>query len=169
MQLRCLVLCAVGVANDAHAMRLMIQRVASAHVVADGVETARIQRGLLVLLGVGPQDAQTDADWLAGKLARLRIFPDDAGKMNRSVVEVQGGLIIVSQFTLFAQTAKGNRPAFTGAAAPAQAIPLYEYFLAACASATGIAVGSGRFGANMQLHLVNDGPVTIWMDSQQRE
>src|SRR5690606_30977128 len=110
-----------------------------------------------------------DIAWLAGKIARLRIFPDDEGRMNRSVVDVDGGLIVVSQFTLFAATAKGNRPAFTASAPPEQARTLYESFLARLALEADHAVGSGRFGADMQVSLINDGPVTILIDSQRRE
>lgn len=150
-------------------MRAVIQRVQEAAVVAAGEETACIGRGMLILLGVGPQDSDADIAWLAGKIARLRIFPDDNGKMNRSVVDIDGGLIVVSQFTLFAATAAGNRPAFTAAAPPEQAQRLYQAFIATLAQNAGRAVGSGRFGADMQVSLINDGPVTILIDSQRRE
>jgi D-aminoacyl-tRNA deacylase len=150
-------------------MRAVIQRVSRAAVSVEGVETARIDRGLLILLGVGPQDDEGDVTWLAGKIARMRIFPDDDGKMNRSIVDCDGGVIVVSQFTLFAETAKGNRPSFTASAAPALAIPLYERFVAQLAIDAKRPVGTGRFGADMAVDLCNDGPVTIVMDSRQRE
>lgn len=150
-------------------MRAVIQRVREAAVVAEGLETARIGIGLLILLGVGPGDGEEDITWLAGKIARLRIFPDETGRMNRSVVDVDGGLIVVSQFTLFAATAKGNRPAFTASAPAEQARSHYEAFLARLAQEADRVVGSGRFGADMQVALINDGPVTILIDSQRRE
>lgn len=150
-------------------MRAVIQRVQEAAVAVAGEQTARIGRGLLILLGVAPQDGEDDLRWLAGKIARLRIFPDDQGKMNRSVVDVDGGLIVVSQFTLFAATATGNRPAFTAAAPPEQAQRLYQAFLTQLAQDAGRVVGSGRFGADMQVALINDGPVTILIDSHRRE
>ncbi len=150
-------------------MRAVIQRVQEAAVVVASEDIARIGRGLLILLGVGPHDSDADITWLAGKIARLRIFPDDAGKMNRSVVDSDGGLIVVSQFTLFAATAAGNRPAFTAAAPPEQAQRQYLSFVAQLAHDAGRPVGSGRFGADMQVSLVNDGPVTILIDSQRRE
>lgn len=150
-------------------MRAVIQRVREAAVVVEGLETARIGTGLLILLGVGPSDGDEDIAWLAGKIARLRIFPDETGRMNRSVVEVDGGVIVVSQFTLFAATAKGNRPAFTASAPPEQARARYESFLVRLAQEANRPVGSGRFGADMQVALINDGPVTILIDSQRRE
>lgn len=137
--------------------------------VVEGLETARIGTGLLILLGVGPHDGEDDIAWLAGKIARLRIFPDETGRMNRSVVDVDGSLIVVSQFTLFAATAKGNRPAFTASAPPELARSLYETFLVRLAQEANRVVGSGRFGADMQVALTNDGPVTILIDSQRRE
>ena len=150
-------------------MRTVIQRVASAAVSVDGSERGRIGRGLLILLGVGHEDREEDAAWLAGKLARLRIFPDDAGLMNRSVVDIDGGLLAISQFTLFASTAKGNRPAYLAAAAPAHAEPLYRRFVELLAQAAGRTVATGVFGADMRVELVNDGPVTIVIDSRARE
>lgn len=150
-------------------MRTVVQRVASAAVAVDGVERGRIGRGLLILLGVGQDDGEEDAAWLAGKLARLRIFADDAGLMNRSVVDVDGGLLAISQFTLFASTAKGNRPAWLAPAAPARAEPLYRRFVELLAAAAARPVATGVFGADMRVELVNDGPVTIVIDSRARE
>jgi D-tyrosyl-tRNA(Tyr) deacylase len=152
-------------------MRVVVQRVSRAAVAIAGRECARIGGGLLVLLGVAVGDAAEDAAWLAGKVARLRIFADDAGLMNRAVgVEgAPGGLLVVSQFTLLASTCHGNRPAFTRAARPEQAEPLYREFVALLAAASGRPVATGEFGADMQVELVNDGPVTIVIDSKLRE
>ena len=150
-------------------MRGVIQRVRGAAVTIDGAEVARIDRGLLLLVGVEEGDAATDADWLAEKIARMRIFADDDGKMNRSVVDVDGGLLAVSQFTLHASTQKGNRPSFLRAARPEEAVPLYERFLAALEREAGRPVARGVFAADMQVSLVNDGPVTIPIDSRRRE
>jgi D-tyrosyl-tRNA(Tyr) deacylase len=134
-----------------------------------GREVGRIDTGLVVLVGVETGDGPADAAWLAGKIAALRIFPDEAGKMNRSVCEIGGGLLVVSQFTLHAATARGNRPGFTRAAKPEEAIPLYEAFLADIERETGRRPERGVFGADMQVSLVNDGPVTILIDSRARE
>jgi D-tyrosyl-tRNA(Tyr) deacylase len=134
-----------------------------------GREVGRIDTGLVVLVGVETGDGPADAAWLAGKIAALRIFPDEAGKMNRSVCELGGGLLVVSQFTLHAATARGNRPGFTRAAKPEEAIPLYEAFLADIERETGRRPERGVFGADMQVSLVNDGPVTILIDSRARE
>jgi D-tyrosyl-tRNA(Tyr) deacylase len=144
-------------------MKALIQRVSEARVEIDGQVVGAIGRGLLVLLGVETGDETTAADRLARKIAALRIFEDEAGKMNRSVLEVGGGLLVVSQFTLLADLRKGNRPSFIAAALPAVAEPLYEHF---CANlrAQGLVVATGRFGARMAVRLVNDGPVTIWLD-----
>jgi len=150
-------------------MRAVIQRVSTASVTITGNEHAAIGQGLMVLLGVGPDDNQDDVVWLAGKIARLRIFADETGKMNRSVADINGECLVVSQFTLFAATEKGNRPAFTGAASPTIAIPLYEAFVAALARDSNRPVKTGEFGADMQVSLTNDGPVTIVIDSQRRE
>ncbi len=150
-------------------MRAVIQRVGEASVVIAGECVAAIGPGLLVFVGVDPADAPADAAWLAGKIARLRIFPDDRGRMDRSVVDRGGRCLVVSQFTLFAATAAGNRPSFTGAAPPVVAVPLYERFLAELAAACGAPVASGRFAADMQVRLVNDGPVTIAIDSRRRD
>lgn len=150
-------------------MRIVIQRVSSASVEIRGSEAGEIGGGLLVLLGIEESDAREDADWLVGKLTKMRIFPDAGGLMNRSVTDAAGSILVVSQFTLHASTKKGNRPSFIRAARPEQAIPLYEYFLSAIEFATGARPERGEFGADMQVKLVNDGPVTIIMDSRSRE
>jgi D-tyrosyl-tRNA(Tyr) deacylase len=145
-------------------MKAVLQRVSEASVEIEGRVIGAIGRGLLVLLGIEAEDRPATGDLLARKSAALRIFEDDAGKMNRSVLEVGGSLLVVSQFTLLADLRKGNRPSFIAAAPPEQAEPLYERF---CASlrAQGVPVATGRFGARMAVRLVNDGPVTIWLDS----
>lgn len=145
-------------------MRAVLQRVSNARVEVDGAVTGSIGPGLLVLLGVGQGDTEKDADYLAGKIAGLRVFPDEAGKMNRSVAECSGALLVVSQFTLYGDCRKGRRPSFDGAAAPDHANRLYEYFVAQ-ARAHGLRVETGVFQASMAVHLVNDGPVTLLLDS----
>jgi D-aminoacyl-tRNA deacylase len=150
-------------------MRVVVQRVSEAAVAIAGQEVGRIGTGLVVLVGVETGDTPADAAWLAGKLAALRIFPDEAGKMNKSIREVGGESLVVSQFTLHAATAKGNRPGFTRAAKPEEAIPLYEAFLADLEQETGRRPERGVFAADMQVSLVNDGPVTILIDSRARE
>ena len=150
-------------------MRAVIQRVSEAAVTIQGAETRRIGPGLLVLLGVGPEDGSEDLLWLSGKIAKLRIFADAEGLMNAAVREIGGEILVVSQFTLFASTKKGNRPSFQEAAPPALAIPLYEAFVAALEEETGVRPVTGEFGADMKVALVNDGPVTILMDSKKRE
>jgi D-aminoacyl-tRNA deacylase len=150
-------------------MRLVIQRASEASVSIGGERVAQIGQGLVVLIGIEAADSHEDADWLAGKLVQMRIFGDAEGKMNLSLKDIAGGLIVVSQFTLHASTKKGNRPSFIRAARPEQAIPLYEYFLAVCERELAGPVGCGQFGADMQVALVNDGPVTITMDSRARE
>ena len=145
-------------------MRMVIQRVAEASVTVDGQVTGTIGPGLLVLLGIAKTDSQRDADFLVEKLAGLRIFPDEAGKMNRSVREAGGSLLLVSQFTLYGDCRKGRRPGFDLAAGPQQAVELYQYFIAQ-ARKTGVPVETGIFQAMMQVRLVNDGPVTIICDS----
>lgn len=150
-------------------MRCVIQRVSEAAVTIAGERVAEVGRGLLILVGVEEGDGGADADWLAEKIARMRIFADDAGRMNRSVVDVDGGLLVVSQFTLHAQTARGNRPGFTRAARPPEAVPLYERFLASLEREAARPVARGVFAADMQVSLVNDGPVTILVDSRRRE
>jgi D-tyrosyl-tRNA(Tyr) deacylase len=150
-------------------MRAVVQRVTRASVTVAGEITGEIDRGLLVLLGVGQGDTEADAQWLAEKIAALRIFEDADGKMNRSVVDVAGGLLVVSQFTLFASTRKGTRPSFNDAAKPDLAIPLYEAFNRFAGAALGRPVATGRFAAMMDVALVNDGPVTIVIDTKTRE
>jgi D-tyrosyl-tRNA(Tyr) deacylase len=150
-------------------MRAILQRTLQASVTVNNQTTAEIKSGLLILLGVEDGDGGEDVEWLSGKVARIRIFADDEGKMNRSVTEAGGGIIVVSQFTLHASTKKGNRPSFLRSAAPTISEPLYEKFCAALEKETGTPVGRGIFGADMKVALVNDGPVTIFIDSRNRE
>ena len=147
-------------------MRTVIQRVSSASVTIGGEVRSSIGPGLLVLLGVGHEDGGKDIDYLVRKIAGLRIFNDADGVMNRSVVDTGGDIIVVSQFTLMASTKKGNRPSYVGAAGHEKAIPLYEQFCKSLSAAIGKPVGTGEFGADMKVALVNDGPVTICIDSQ---
>jgi D-aminoacyl-tRNA deacylase len=144
-------------------MRAVCQRVSRARVSVDGAPVGEIGTGLVVLLGIAARDDEAEVERLAGKVARLRIFEDDSGKFARSLLDVGGAALVVSQFTLIADTRKGNRPSFTDAAAPDEAEPLYEQFCAALA-ATGVRVEHGRFGARMAVELVNDGPVTIVLE-----
>jgi len=146
------------------AMRGVVQRVARAEVRVDGRTVGSIGSGMLVFVGVGEGDTADQADWLAGKLSRLRIFEDDEGRMNRSVVDVGGAVLVVSQFTLLADTSRGNRPSFIGAAAPDVAEPLVGR-VAAELRALGLEVAMGEFGAHMEVDLLNDGPVTILLES----
>ena len=150
-------------------MRLLVQRVREASVVVDDATVARIGTGLLVLAGVAPDDAADDRGWLARKLVELRVFDDDQGLMNRSVLDVGGDVLAVSQFTLYASTRKGNRPSWSRAAPPETAAPQFDAFVAVLAARLGRPVATGRFGAHMQVALINDGPVTIWLDSRNRE
>ncbi|QYM77691.1 D-tyrosyl-tRNA(Tyr) deacylase [Horticoccus luteus] len=150
-------------------MRVVLQRVSQAHVTIAGRVVGRIDRGLLILLGIAAGDTLSDAEWLVRKIVGLRIFPDDAGALNRSVQDVAGDLLVISQFTLIASTRKGTRPSFNDAARLDAARPLYEQFLDLAATALGRPVAAGEFGADMQVALVNDGPVTIVIDSRQRE
>lgn len=150
-------------------MRVVVQRVASARVEVAGEVAGAIESGLLVLAGFEESDTDPDLAWMSTKLARLRIFPDAAGVMNRSVTEVNGKILAVSQFTLFASTKKGCRPSWDRAARPEVAQPLFQRFVQRLENALGCPVQTGVFGADMQLHLVNDGPVTITIDSRQRE
>jgi D-tyrosyl-tRNA(Tyr) deacylase len=150
-------------------MRALIQRVSSASVAISGAVKEAIGPGLLVLLAVEESDTAADIQWLSGKIARLRIFNDEQGLMNRSVQETGGAILVVSQFTLFASTKKGNRPSFSRAANPQIAIPLYNQFLLRLAADLGRPVASGEFGADMKVSLLNDGPVTILMDSKNPE
>ncbi len=150
-------------------MRTVIQRVSEADVTIGDQVKAAIGPGLLVLVAVDDVDTAEDVEWLSGKIARLRVFSDEAGLMNRSVQDIAGELLVISQFTLFASTRKGNRPSYTRSARPEVAVPLYEKFLAQLAAESGRPVRAGEFGADMQVTLVNDGPVTILIDSRQRE
>lgn len=149
-------------------MRIVIQRVSSASVAIGGSVKSSIGPGLLILLGIGHDDDVSDIEYLVRKTSQLRIFDDDAGVMNRSILETGGGVIVVSQFTLMASTRKGNRPSYVGAAGHETAVPLYERFCALLSAALGREVLTGTFGADMAVSLVNDGPVTICMDSKNR-
>jgi D-tyrosyl-tRNA(Tyr) deacylase len=150
-------------------MRAVIQRVSQASVTINGSVTGAIGKGLLILLGIEPPDTDQDIEWLIGKIVRLRIFNDDQGLMNRSVQDVSGDILLISQFTLFASIKKGNRPSFSRAAPPELAVPLYEKFKAKLTEQFGKAVETGEFGADMKVSLLNDGPVTIVIDSKTPE
>ncbi len=150
-------------------MRVIIQRVSEASVTIDGTVKSAIGWGLLVLLGIEHEDTNEDIAWLCKKITQLRIFGDEEGKMNRSVQDIDGEILVISQFTLHASTKKGNRPSYIKAARPEVAVPLYERFLDQLSITLGKTVGSGTFGADMKVRLLNDGPVTIWIDSRQRE
>ena len=150
-------------------MRAVIQRVSEASVVVEDEKVANIQQGLLVLLGIEIEDTKEDADWLANKISALRILSDSEGKMNNSILDVDGDVIVVSQFTLHAKTKKGNRPSYIKSARPEQAIPLYDQFKKELSEVIGKQVQSGEFGADMKVSLVNDGPVTITVDSKNKE
>lgn len=145
-------------------MRVVLQRVTQAQVVVADAIVGQIKQGLVVLLGIAPGDTAKDAEWLAEKILTLRLFADDAGKMNLSLIDIQGELLVVSQFTLYGDCQKGRRPSFTGAAVPAVAEPLYESFLEACRM-LGIKTEAGIFGASMAVTLTNDGPVTLMLES----
>lgn len=150
-------------------MRALIQRVKNASVTIDGKKFSEINQGLLILLGIEEADTQEDINWLAGKIARLRIFSDENAAMNLSVHDIDGDCMVVSQFTLHANTKKGNRPSFVKAARPEIAIPLYGQFILQLENETGKKVATGSFGAMMDVTLINDGPVTLWIDSKNRE
>lgn len=150
-------------------MRVVLQRVSSAKVTVDGVVAGHIGKGMLILLGVTHDDTNSDADWLAAKVAQLRIFNDAEGKMNLSLADVGGEVLVVSQFTLHASTKKGNRPSYIASAPPMIARELYDYFVKKMEDLIGANVKTGIFGAMMQVELINDGPVTILMDSKNRE
>ena len=150
-------------------MRLLIQRVSRASVTIDGSEFSRIGKGLLVLVGIEQADTQEDIDWLTGKLCRLRIFDDEQGVMNLDIQQIGGEVMVVSQFTLHASTKKGNRPSYIKAAPEAISRPMYERFVESVKSDLGKEVATGSFGADMKVELINDGPVTIWIDSKNRE
>lgn len=150
-------------------MRLVIQRVSHASVTIANEVHGAIRQGLLILVGIEEADTEEDVRWLAQKAVHLRIFDDENGVMNRSVADIDGGILTISQFTLLAQTRKGNRPSYIRAARHETAIPLYEMFCAETSALLGKPVETGIFGADMQVELLNDGPVTIWMDSKNRE
>jgi len=148
-------------------MRALVQRVSKAYVEVNEKKISSIDKGLLVLLGVQDTDDQTDISWLSNKIIKMRLFEDDNGKMNQSIEDIKGQLLIVSQFTLHASIKKGNRPSFMAAAHPEIALPLYQTFVSECQKQ--IPTQTGQFGAMMQVGLVNDGPVTIWLDSRNKE
>jgi D-tyrosyl-tRNA(Tyr) deacylase len=150
-------------------MRAVLQRVTSASCMVNGQITGQIDTGFLVLLGVEDADTNEDAQWLAQKIVGMRVFGDENGLMNKALADVDGSILLISQFTLFAQTKKGNRPSFIRAARPDKAIPLYEHMIELLNTLTGKATATGIFGADMKISLVNDGPVTITMDTKNRE
>lgn len=150
-------------------MRVVLQRVSSASVHINNEVRGAIEKGFLVLLGIEAADETADIDWLCRKLMNMRVFSDENDLMNRSIKDISGAFLVVSQFTLHASTKKGNRPSFIRAARPEQAIPLYEQFVQTLATVSGLDVETGEFGADMQVHLVNDGPVTIVIDSRNKE
>jgi D-tyrosyl-tRNA(Tyr) deacylase len=150
-------------------MRALIQRVSKASVTIDGKVKSKIDKGLLILLGIEDADDSSDIEWLCSKISSLRIFSDEDDKMNLSILDINGDVIVVSQFTLHASTKKGNRPSYIKAARPEKAIPLYEEFLKVMDTKIDSTVASGEFGAMMDVELINDGPVTIMMDSKRRE
>lgn len=149
-------------------MKVIIQRVSEASVTVDQKVVGKIAKGFLILLGIGTEDSKADADWLIQKTVGLRVFNDTEGLMNRSLTEVGGRVLVISQFTLMASTKKGNRPSYIQAARPEQAIPLYEYFIQKLEQQLGEKVETGIFGADMKVRLLNDGPVTIPIDSKNR-
>lgn len=150
-------------------MRAVIQRVSHAACKVDGVIIGEVQTGLLVLLGVEDADTTEDVDWLANKIVNMRIFGDENDLMNKSLMDVSGNILLISQFTLFAQTKKGNRPSFIRAAHPNKAVPLYELMITTLEKLLGKKIGTGVFGADMKVGLLNDGPVTVIMDTKDRE
>lgn len=152
-----------------HSMRAVIQRVIRASVTVENVVRGAIGRGLLILLAVETADTATDADWLSGKIVRLRIFPDEAGVMNLGVREIGGDILLISQFTLYASTRKGNRPSYSRAAGPREAMLLYEAVVQRLNAELGKPIQTGRFGADMKVELANDGPVTVIIDSKLKE
>lgn len=150
-------------------MRALLQRVTGASVtVKDKVQNS-IGKGLLIFIGVEPEDTEVDANWLSRKIAKMRLFSDSKGVMNDSIMDVEGEFLVISQFTLHASTKKGNRPSYYKASRPSHAEPMYEHFMERLWMDSGLVVKSGTFGADMKVELVNDGPITIWMDSKNRE
>ncbi len=150
-------------------MRVVIQRVNKARLLINNEVYSSINQGLVILLGIEEADQEEDVQWLCGKINRLRVFDDSAGVMNHSVQDIEGEMLVVSQFTLFASTKKGNRPSYIRAARPETAIPLYEKFVETLRFESGLKVATGSFGAMMQIELTNEGPVTILIDSKQKE
>ncbi len=150
-------------------MRIILQRVSEASVTIDNEVKGQIDHGFLILLGIEHEDEQSDADWLIQKINNLRVFTDNEGKMNHSIQDLKGSILLISQFTLFASTKKGNRPSYIQAARPEVAIPLYSYFTEELKRITQLTVETGVFGSDMKVALINDGPVTISMDSKNRE
>ena len=150
-------------------MRAVIQRVTEASCKVNGIVTGSIELGFLVFLGIEDADTADDLEWLAGKIAAMRLFSDEQGLMNKALADIDGNILLVSQFTLFASTKKGNRPGFTRAARPEKAVPLYESMIRELSRLLGKAVQTGIFGADMKISLVNDGPVTIIIDTKNKE
>lgn len=150
-------------------MRVVIQRVKKASVIINKEKKGEISKGYVILLGIEKNDTINDIEWLCGKIVRIRLFTDDKGLMNKSISEVKGNILLISQFTLFASTKKGNRPSFTNAAEPNIAIPLYEEFIHNLQKALGKTIETGEFGAHMEVSLINDGPVTLTIDSKNKE
>lgn len=150
-------------------MRMLIQRVSTASVKVNGETISAIEKGICVFLGITHQDSTADIDWLTSKLVNMRIFNDENGKMNLALPEVGGEVLVISQFTLHAQTIRGNRPSFTEAAKPEIALPLYHLFIDQLSEKLGKTVKSGIFGADMDVHILNQGPVTLWLDSKNKE
>ena len=150
-------------------MRIVIQRVSHVSVTIEGVCKSSIQEGFMILVGIENADTQEDADWLCKKIVNLRVFDDENGVMNKSILDINGEILVVSQFTLHASYKKGNRPSYIYAAKPDIAIPLYEYFCQALTTALGKEIGTGEFGADMKVELLNNGPVTICMDTKNKE
>lgn len=150
-------------------MRILIQRVSEASVKIDGHIKSEIAQGLLILLGIENEDGQEDINWLVEKILKLRVFDDESGVMNLSLMDVNGDLMLISQFTLHASTRKGARPSYVKAARPEKAIPLYEAFIKTMEEKKGQKIATGEFGADMKVSLTNDGPVTIWIDSKNKD
>jgi D-tyrosyl-tRNA(Tyr) deacylase len=150
-------------------VRVLLQRVSEAAVKIEGEVVGEIQQGILILVGIEHEDSPEDADWLVQKIVNLRIFSDENEKMNLSTADIGGRFLVISQFTLHASTKKGNRPSFIKAARPEQAIPLYTYFVSELGAISETKIETGNFGSDMKVSLINDGPVTIWMDSKNKE
>ena len=150
-------------------MRIVIQRVSHASVTINGICKSAIQEGFMILVGIEESDTQEDADWLMKKVIHLRVFDDEQGVMNKSILDINGNILVISQFTLHASYKKGNRPSYIHAARPETAIPIYEYFCQTLSENLGKEIGTGEFGADMKVELLNNGPVTICMDSKNKE